>query len=99
MPVEGWDVRESRFGWSDPMIVLEREGKAKAYPVTVLNEIQGDFEDTFASERIVFHSLTYGPRFPTDENGAEIPYSFGAWFLWSVRYPDIQIYLSEADSQ
>lgn len=99
LPVEGWDDRESRFGWSAPMIALEREGKAKAYPVTALNEIQGDFEDTFASETIVFRAPTYGPRFPTDENGAEIPYSFGAWFLWSVRYPDIEIYLSEADSR
>jgi hypothetical protein len=99
LPVEGWSDRESRFGWSEPMIALEREGKAKAYPMTVLNEIRGDFEDTFASERIVFQAPTSGPRYPTDENGGQIPYSFGAWFLWSVRYPDIELYFSESETR
>lgn len=91
-PVEGWDARKSPLKWNEPVIALETEGKAKAYPLSVLGKIEGTVEDTFGGRKIVIHQPDPPPPFPTDEKGREVPYSFGAWFLWSARYPNIEIY-------
>jgi hypothetical protein len=90
LPVEGWDGEKSPFKWSEAAIVIEAEGKAKAYPMSVLLPNKGTFEDTFAGKKIVIHEGR--PPFPTDDKNQEIPYSFGAWFLWSIRYKDIEVY-------
>lgn len=99
MPVEGWDAEESPFGWSDPMIALEANGKAKAYPLSVLAKIETSAEDNFAGRKVVIHQTQSRLPYLTDEEGREILYSFGAWFLWSVRYPDIEVYSLESESQ
>ena len=78
VPVEGWDGRESPFKWSEPVIALEREGNAKAYPLSVLGKVEGSVEDTFAGGKVVFREPKSRPPYPTDEKGQEIPYSFGA---------------------
>lgn len=90
LPVEGWHSEKSPFPWSTPVIALERGGQAKAYPLPFLETLPDTVKDTFAGEGIVIHKEA--PAYPTDEEGREIRYSFGMWFLWSVRYPDIEVY-------
>jgi len=97
LPVEGWTPGESPFKWSQPVIALEADGQAKAYPLFVLLASQRDIEDSFGGKKIVIHNGT--PPYPTDEHGREIRYSFGAWFLWSVRYPDIEVYQPDGEEE
>jgi hypothetical protein len=97
LPVEGWKEKGSPFRWNEPVIAFEVEGKAKAYPMSVLLAAKSDIEDTFGGRKIVIHSGS--PPYPTDEKGNEIRYSFGAWFLWSMRYPNIEIYSPEKSGQ
>jgi hypothetical protein len=92
LPVRGWNPEASPFSWSTAVIALERNGKAKAYPLLVMNKMDGLIEDSFGGERVILQSPAWLPRYPTDPESGEINYSFGAWFLWSVRYPDIEIY-------
>lgn len=92
LPVEGWDDHTSPFKWSQPVIALEAEQKARAYPLSVLAGVSGVVEDSFAGKKVVVHEPQSRLPYPTDEQGREIAYSFGAWFLWSVRYPAIEIY-------
>ncbi len=92
VPVRGWNRETSPFAWSTAVLALERNGKAKAYPLLVTNEIHGLIEDSFGGKRVILQDPASLPRYPTDPEGGEIDYSFGAWFLWSVRYPDIEIY-------
>ncbi len=95
LPAEGWGGKESPFRWSEPVIALERNGKAKVYPFSVIGKVQGGIEDTFAGQKVVIKRPEPGPPYPTDEQGGEIRYSFGAWFLWTVRYPEVEVYRAE----
>jgi len=99
VPVEEWDARKSPFKWSEPVIVLKAETTAKAYPLSVIARANGIIEDTFAGRKVVIQDPEFRPPYPTDDHGQEIPYAFGAWFLWSVRYPDIEIYSPEGDTK
>ncbi len=94
LPVEGWQGKTSRFPWNAPAIALEKDGKAKAYPLLVLDKIQGDIHDTFDGMKVVIHKDA--PSYPTDESGGEVHYSFGLWFLWALRYPGIEVYEPES---
>lgn len=95
LPVEGWHSEKSPFPWSTPVIALERGGQARAYPLPLLASLPDAVRDTFAGEVIVIHKEN--PAYPTNEEGREIHYSFAAWFLWSVRYPDIEVYKPSAE--
>jgi hypothetical protein len=99
VPVEGWDGERSPFRWSEPVIALERGGKAKAYPFSVLGTVEGIVTDTFAGSEILIHEAQSPLPYPTDADGGEIPYSFGAWFLWSVRYPDIEVFSPQKEAK
>ncbi len=96
IPIKGWAGKRSPLKWSETVIVLETQGKPKAYPLSVLTKAEGTLEDTLGGRRIVFRGAQSPPPYPTDEKGQVIPYSFGAWFLWSVRYPDIELYSPES---
>lgn len=96
IPIEGWAGQGSPLKWSETVIVLESRGKVKAYPLSVLAKAEGTPEDTFGGRKIVFREVQSPPPYPTDEESRDIPYSFGAWFLWSVRYPDIELYSPES---
>lgn len=95
LPVQGWHSEKSPFPWSTPVIALERGRQARAYPLPLLASLPDAVKDTFAGKTIVIHKEA--PAYPTDEEGREIHYSFGMWFLWSVRYPDIEVYKPSAD--
>ncbi|NQT81767.1 DUF3179 domain-containing protein [bacterium] len=100
VPVEGWDAQKSPFKWSEPVIAVEANGKAMAYPLSLLSKAQGAIEEVFGGRKIVFQYPPQSrPPYPTDDQGREIPYSFGAWFLWSARYPDIEVYSPDKETE
>jgi hypothetical protein len=96
LPVEGWQAKDSPFRWSMPVIALEADGRAKAYPISVLFQLPGSVQDAFAGLNVTIQNPQPGPPYLTDQNGKPIRYSFGAWFLWSVRYPNIEVYRGES---
>jgi hypothetical protein len=69
-------------------------GKAKAYPVSLLQEQKGTLTDSIGKAAIEIKVSEKGEiRRVTDEQGKSLSPIFSFWFAWQAFYPDTDLYI------
>ena len=92
----GRTATDERLAFTEAVVGVEVEGRAKAYPVSALRE-RGSIGDVVAGVPV---SLTYevdADRVRVTAGGASVPFQRTRWMGWFEFHPDTAVY--EADPE
>lgn len=86
-----------RYHPKEMLIGIKLKGKAKAYPFTELEKIEGDFiEDRFQGKsfKVYYDSSTKSAEIQNKDN-EELPSVITFWFAWYAFNPDTSVFTTE----
>lgn len=82
--------KDNRFQLKDEVIGIRYQGKAKAYPIKLMDFTNGKILDRFAGKTVTFSQTKAGDVLTDADEELEVYHSF--WFAWYAFHPHTEIY-------